>query len=79
VFLTLNCNLFLQDAPETYQFISLGDYVCSKIVKTLFHRDNYFKFSTYLAALYLLQVKKFSEIAFAKLSPEDPTTLTQYY
>jgi hypothetical protein len=72
VFLTLNVNLLMRSTDSApYSFYSIADYVSARLVKHLLKTENITDDKNswnFLASLYLLQVKKFSEFASTLVS-----------
>mgnify|MGYP001251363131 CR=1 FL=1 len=75
-FLTLNVNLFVK--REGYNFISLSDYICARIIKSTINSSENLAWTAF-NALYLCQVRKFSEYSSACFSKENDMTLIKFF
>lgn len=67
-FLTLNANFFIP--IKDYQFSSLSEYIVSRIIVAILQSNVSDLLWTSFTALYLSQVKRFSELTEAKVSKE---------
>ena len=65
-FFTLNVNLFVK--KEGYNFLSLSDYVCARIINMIGINTDKRNWTSFIA-LYLAEVRKFTEYCTSSFSP----------
>jgi hypothetical protein len=74
--LTLNINLFIK--KEGYSYLSLADYVCARIIRSLVEVKEDLEWTSF-SALYLSQVRKFSEYCTSAFSQSNKENLIDFF
>jgi hypothetical protein len=80
VFLLLNNNIFVKSSEDPYNFYSLADYACARVVAHLLHSDYQSgQHDSILACLYLQQVRRFGEFCATPFSKDRSETLASFF